>query len=284
MSTASRRRWWDGQAPVVATVDCQGARHRIIWRRGRLVLEDHNLAGERVLEALGGEPSVCLTILDAWRHAGRRHQGAPPRQPGPVATIAPSPSSIGATRAVVRAVASARVSAVSSSTAPRPASGPPAPRNPPPGARVVSFIGPGSSTPTLTDLRRQLMAQLTHLLNPADKPRIVTAQIARRLLGQPLLNQRVMHTLPECGDPFPDLSLLQRLHSLREPRLQVLQLCALQLVLAAPRSDLGVVGFLAAQPDEIHPRHRIPTPNPLGLHAGELLELPAAVLALQIIG
>ncbi len=41
--------------------------HRITWRRGKLVLHEHDLAAERVLLALGGDPCSCLLILDAVR-------------------------------------------------------------------------------------------------------------------------------------------------------------------------------------------------------------------------
>src|SRR5690606_31043810 len=55
--------------PVVAEVDCGGARHRVTWRWGRFVLDDHDLGAEAVLEALGGEPAGCTAVLDAWRAA-----------------------------------------------------------------------------------------------------------------------------------------------------------------------------------------------------------------------
>jgi hypothetical protein len=48
-------------------VVCGGARHTVRWRKGRVVLEDHDVAAERALVALGGEPCICLELLAAWR-------------------------------------------------------------------------------------------------------------------------------------------------------------------------------------------------------------------------
>jgi hypothetical protein len=41
--------------------------HRVSWRNGRLILHDHDIAAEQVLQALGGEPCACLLLLDAFR-------------------------------------------------------------------------------------------------------------------------------------------------------------------------------------------------------------------------
>ncbi len=60
-------RWYEGLPDVTAEFDCGGQRHRIVWRRGKLVLEDHDLLAERTLIALGSEPPLCLEVLDAWR-------------------------------------------------------------------------------------------------------------------------------------------------------------------------------------------------------------------------
>jgi hypothetical protein len=65
--TARGRRWFDHLPAVTAEVACGDKRHRITWRRAKLVLEDHDLLAERSLVALGGEPPRCLQILDAWR-------------------------------------------------------------------------------------------------------------------------------------------------------------------------------------------------------------------------
>ena len=60
-------RWHDGLPDVVAELDCGGQVHRVSWRRGSLVLEDHHLLAERSLMALGSEPPLCVEVLDAWR-------------------------------------------------------------------------------------------------------------------------------------------------------------------------------------------------------------------------
>jgi hypothetical protein len=61
------RRWYQGLPAVTGEIDCGGERHRITWRRGRLVLEDHDLLAERSLMALGAERPVCVEVLEAWR-------------------------------------------------------------------------------------------------------------------------------------------------------------------------------------------------------------------------
>lgn len=60
-------RWCDDLPDVAADMDCGGQRHRVLWRRGKLVLEDHDLLAERTLVALGAEPPLCVELLDAWR-------------------------------------------------------------------------------------------------------------------------------------------------------------------------------------------------------------------------
>jgi hypothetical protein len=52
----------------VATVECSGELHRIAWRRGKLVLEDHDLGAERTMLALGGEMPACLATVQLWRN------------------------------------------------------------------------------------------------------------------------------------------------------------------------------------------------------------------------
>ena len=59
--------WWTGFPPTTVHVDCGGAKHRVTWRRGKLVLEDHDLTAERALVALGGKPCTCVEVLEVWR-------------------------------------------------------------------------------------------------------------------------------------------------------------------------------------------------------------------------
>ncbi|MDQ3897174.1 MAG: hypothetical protein M3326_08005 [Actinomycetota bacterium] len=61
--------WWEAVGPATAEVTCGEERHRISWRRGKVVLDDHDLAAEESFAALGGEPALCLEVLRAWRAA-----------------------------------------------------------------------------------------------------------------------------------------------------------------------------------------------------------------------
>jgi hypothetical protein len=62
-----RRRWYEDRPPVSFEIDTGSGTHRLTWTRGSLVLHDHDVAAERVLQALGGEPCLCLAVLDACR-------------------------------------------------------------------------------------------------------------------------------------------------------------------------------------------------------------------------
>jgi len=60
--------WWTGLAPSELQVSCGRHKHRVRWRAGQLDVLDHPDADrERALIALGGNPSACLEILDAWQ-------------------------------------------------------------------------------------------------------------------------------------------------------------------------------------------------------------------------
>lgn len=67
MTLPARPRWYDALPEARATVECEGDRHQVSWRRGKLVLEAHDLAAERTMEVLGGEPCVCMRVLRLWR-------------------------------------------------------------------------------------------------------------------------------------------------------------------------------------------------------------------------
>lgn len=81
-------RWYRQIPPATLTLDCGGARHTIRWRKGRLVLLDHDVAAETAMMALGAERAACLTFLERWRGAFAAGGGAPgparsvPRQGG----------------------------------------------------------------------------------------------------------------------------------------------------------------------------------------------------------
>jgi hypothetical protein len=75
----SRRHWYDGRPAISFRLKAGPDYHRITWGRGRLVLHDHDLEAERVLQALGGEPCRCMRVLDGCRdpyvHLAGRQRG-----------------------------------------------------------------------------------------------------------------------------------------------------------------------------------------------------------------
>jgi len=66
--TVSRDRWCHHIEPATAVVACSGERHRVSWRRGKVVLEDHDLSAERTMLAFGGKACACLQVLQLWRN------------------------------------------------------------------------------------------------------------------------------------------------------------------------------------------------------------------------
>jgi hypothetical protein len=66
--SVGRDRWCHHIPPARAVVACSGGQHRVTWRRGKVVLEDHDLGAERAMLALGGEPCACLRVLQGWRN------------------------------------------------------------------------------------------------------------------------------------------------------------------------------------------------------------------------
>jgi hypothetical protein len=79
----SRPRWYATRGPVTVTLAAGAQMHRVTWRDGRLVLHDHDLAAEAVLQALGGEPELCpcLLLRDALRGPVPRRPTSPPAAP-----------------------------------------------------------------------------------------------------------------------------------------------------------------------------------------------------------
>ncbi|HVL80530.1 MAG TPA: DUF2087 domain-containing protein [Actinomycetota bacterium] len=51
--------------PLTVEVDCSGARHRLTWADGRLILDDHDLEAEEVATRLGGSAPYCLRVREA---------------------------------------------------------------------------------------------------------------------------------------------------------------------------------------------------------------------------
>ena len=68
MSTPRRDRWCHHVEAAEAVIDCTGERHRVVWRRGKLILVDHDLAAEDAMMALGGEMPACVKALRLWRN------------------------------------------------------------------------------------------------------------------------------------------------------------------------------------------------------------------------
>ncbi|MEO7442614.1 MAG: hypothetical protein ABIW46_03670 [Acidimicrobiales bacterium] len=68
MTTPGRDRWCHHVASATATVECSGTTHQVAWRRGKLVLEDHDLGAEQTMLAFGGEMPACLATLQLWRN------------------------------------------------------------------------------------------------------------------------------------------------------------------------------------------------------------------------
>lgn len=58
--------WYDALPETTVSVTCGGEDHRVTWRRGKLVLEDHDLAAERGMLAFGGELCPCMRVLEMW--------------------------------------------------------------------------------------------------------------------------------------------------------------------------------------------------------------------------
>jgi hypothetical protein len=59
-------RWYDPVPEASAVVKCGGEQHRVTWRRGKLVLEDHDLTAERTMLVFGGELCECMRVLEMW--------------------------------------------------------------------------------------------------------------------------------------------------------------------------------------------------------------------------
>lgn len=59
--------WWQGIAPAVAQVSCDGRQHQLCWAAGELLAPDHpDLQSEQILSVLAGQRYPCLDALDSW--------------------------------------------------------------------------------------------------------------------------------------------------------------------------------------------------------------------------
>ena len=79
--------WQFGVPAASALVSCSDETHRVRWRRGKLVLDDHDLGAERALVGLGADRCACLDLLGTWQESfgGDRRLvlsgGVPKRRP-----------------------------------------------------------------------------------------------------------------------------------------------------------------------------------------------------------
>jgi len=61
--------WQFGVPAVGALVPCGEETHRVRWRRGKLLLDDHDLGAERALVGLGADRCACLELLGTWQES-----------------------------------------------------------------------------------------------------------------------------------------------------------------------------------------------------------------------
>ena len=74
---------WARRLPRVdVDVPCSGTTHRVLLRRGKLVLADHVLAAEAVVAALGATPPACFDVYRSWRLREQWEIALQPRGPG----------------------------------------------------------------------------------------------------------------------------------------------------------------------------------------------------------
>ena len=89
-------RWHAGVGRVRVRIACRGEQHHVLFRRGALVLEDHDAEGELALAALGGPSEPCVEVLRLWRDGviGEAEAGQPhwtTFRAGPAAPSLPEP-------------------------------------------------------------------------------------------------------------------------------------------------------------------------------------------------
>lgn len=76
------RRWARRLSPVNVEVECGGQIHRVLLRRGKLVLEHHAIAAEAAAVALGAPSTECFEIYRSWRLRRQWETALQPRGPG----------------------------------------------------------------------------------------------------------------------------------------------------------------------------------------------------------
>lgn len=76
------RRWARRLPRVDVDVPCGGATHRVLLRRGKVVLADHVLTAEVVAIALGAPAPACVEVYRSWRAREQWEIALQPRGPG----------------------------------------------------------------------------------------------------------------------------------------------------------------------------------------------------------
>jgi len=76
------RRWARRLPRIDVEVPCGGVPHRVLLRRGKVVLADHVLAAEVVAVALGAPAPACLEVYRSWRAREQWEIALQPRGPG----------------------------------------------------------------------------------------------------------------------------------------------------------------------------------------------------------
>lgn len=75
-------RWARRLPKVDVEVACGGATHRVLLRRGKLVLADHSIAAEASAIALGATSPPCFEVYRSWRAREQWETALQPRGPG----------------------------------------------------------------------------------------------------------------------------------------------------------------------------------------------------------
>jgi hypothetical protein len=77
-----RRRWARTLPRVDVEVVCGGATHRVLLRRGKVVLVDHSIPAEAAAVALGSPSPPCFEVYRSWRSRETWERALQPRGPG----------------------------------------------------------------------------------------------------------------------------------------------------------------------------------------------------------
>ena len=77
-----RKRWARSLPRVDVSVSCGGETHRVLLRRGKVVLVDHSIAAEAAAVALGASSPPCFDVYRSWRSREQWEIALQPRGPG----------------------------------------------------------------------------------------------------------------------------------------------------------------------------------------------------------